>query len=587
MKYFILFLMVILIPAQSFSQKTISGKSSPTRIKLLPKYERGLPPNLYVDMVFSDQNNNKLLEASETANLKLKITNKGSGKAQGLVVNVQSNKYDSDLKIGDNKKIPYLMPGQSIEVTIPFTAGFDINTNEHKFTISVTEYFGFDMDPAYLILNTFAYQPPKLVFSGLDIIDIGEGTGAIIQDAQLQAGEQVKVKIVVQNVGQNISEGTLYGVSTSDKNIYINDASGYLGDIGIGQVKEFWVTITPNKRVTNTGELPIFLTLSNKHQKGNINKKRLPIRLNQKPPETAIVEVKTDIERLRKQVARFEYTSNKITANVGNVIDIKQVPPAKTRRPDAIAVVIGVEDYDNFAPAPYADNDADIIKEYFKIAMGVNKVYTYTNDEVSGFFFDNTFNPDYGELQKAIVKEQTDLFVFYSGHGMPSKDGSKVFLFPSDGRIEALTRQGYDLNKFYNNLQDLGARSVTVFMDACFSGASRSSGTYRTENLVAMKGVAIKPDVMHPWENNPGFTVFTSSGYNETSLGFDPAETGLFTYYLCAGLQGNADINGDKRITAGELKVYINKNVMETSTKVSGLQTPQFYGNEDLVITEY
>ncbi len=124
-------------------------------------------------------------------------------------------------------------------------------------------------------------------------------------------------------------------------------------------------------------------------------------------------------------------------------------------------------------------------------------------------------------------------------------------------------------------------------MDACFSGVSRTSGTYGTQNLVAMKGVAIKPDIMHPWENNPGFTVFTSSGFNETSLGFDPSETGLFTYYLCAGLQGNADMNADKKITSGELKQYINKNVKETSVKISGLQSPQFYGDENMVLTEY
>ena len=76
-------------------------------------------------------------------------------------------------------------------------------------------------------------------------------------------------------------------------------------------------------------------------------------------------------------------------------------------------------------------------------------------------------------------------------------------------------------------------------------------------------------------------------GYNETSLCFDPSETGLFTYFLCAGLQGKADKNNDGKITTGELQNYIKNNVIEISTKIHGRQTPQFYGNKNVVLGEY
>jgi len=248
---------------------------------------------------------------------------------------------------------------------------------------------------------------------------------------------------------------------------------------------------------------------------------------------------------------------------------------------------MGIEDYRNFAPAPYAVNDVTTFKDYCKNVLGINQVFSYTDNEISGFFFENTFNPDYGELQKAVVKGQTEVFVFYSGHGFPSKNGENVFLFPADGRLEALEMQGYNLNKFYNNLNALGAKSVTVFIDACFSGVSRTTESYDTENLVAMRGVRIKPRVENPWETNPNFSVFTSSAFEETSLGFDPSETGLFTYYLCAGLQGKADANGDKKITTGELAAYISENVKATSQKIRGLQSPQFNGNPDKVLCTF
>jgi len=587
MKKIILILIAVLIASSSFAQDVISGKSKTIRLKLNPEYKRGLPPNLFVNLSFEDANKNGILEAGEKASLLINITNKGKGVAQNLLVKVKDSYIDYEFTISDGKRIPYLYPNKSTLIEIPIKAGMDIKSAEHKLQISVNEHFGYDMDHAFLILNTLKFQEPKLVFSGLELIDIGKGTAAIVEDGQLQSGEQVKVKLVVQNIGQNIAKNTKYYLKSTDNNIYIENGKGNLGNIAIGEVKEFWVSISPNKRVKTSGKLPLFLNLSNSYNRGNIKNKQLPIELNQKPPKTEIVEVKADIESLTKQIARFEYKSNKITTNVENVIDIRQVPPSKTHRPNAIAVVIGVENYEHFAPAPYAVNDAEIIKNYFKNVLGISEVIIYKNNEVSGFFFDNIFNPEYGELQKAIIKGKTELFVFYSGHGMPSKTGSEVYLFPNDGRIESLSKNGYNLNQFYKNLDGLKAKSVTLFMDACFSGVSRSSDTYETQNLIAMKGVVIKPKVLKPWENNPDFTVFSSSGYNETSLCFDPSETGLFTYFLCAGLQGKADKNNDNKITTGELQNYIKNNVIEMSTKIHGRQTPQFYGNENVVLGEY
>ncbi len=442
------------------------------------------------------------------------------------------------------------------------------------------------MDPAYLVLNTLEYQKPKLTFSGYEIVDNGEGTGAIVEDGQLQAGEQVKIKLVVQNIGQNIANKVKFDVYTTDDNIYLENNKGELGSFAIGEVKEFWLTVSPNKRVTSSSKLPIFMSLSEELGYGSLNKYQLPIALNQKPPETQTLTVKADIDKIKKQVARFEYTSNKFTANVGTVKNIASVSPSKTKRSNAVAVIFGVENYTDLPPAPYAENDAKIMKKYFKTRLGIDKVVIYKNDDVSGFIFDDIFNPDYGELQKSILKGETDLFVFYSGHGVPNKSGEKIYLFPADGKVERLETQGYDLNKLYQNLDALGAKSVTVFLDACFSGTSRVSEKISTKNLVATKGVRIQPKLISPWIKNPNFSVFNSSGANETSLGFDPSQTGLFTYYLCLGLQGEADLNNDSKITNGELYDFVQSKVVDTSKKIFGVQTPQFNGNRDMILVE-
>lgn len=587
-KFLLLFLGIsLLTPGLLCAQKVISGKSPVQKVSIKPEYKRELPPNLFIDLSFSDENNNGVLEANEKGKLILNIINKGKGPAQGLKITVKDNKNDSDLSINDGQEIAFIYPDKSTMVEVTLNAGMYIKSAEHKLQIDVKEHFGYDMDPAFLVLNTLMFQEPELTFSGFEIYDIGQGTSAIIEDGKIQPGELVKVKLFVQNVGQNISKDTRYIVATTDPNVYITEGSGNLGDIGIGEVKEIWFTLSPNKRVTTAGNLPVKLAVTNRHKRGEINSIAVPLALNTKAPNPNIVTVEADLKRLTAQVARFEFKSDRISANTGSLIDISQAPQARSKRTSAVGIVIGVENYDYIAPAPYASADATIIKNYFRNTLGIEQVYEFTDKKVIGNFFDNNFNPVYGELKKAIIKGETEVFVFYSGHGIPSADGERVYLMPSDGRVEAVDRQGYDLALLYRNLDALQAKKVTVFMDACFSGVSRSTASTDAQNLIAAKGALIKPKFTEPWLNNPAFTVFASSGFDQNSLGYDAAKAGLFTYYLAAGLQGKADMNSDNKITAGELSDYIRTNVSETSVKIRGLQTPMFYGNRNEVLVNY
>ncbi|MCG8701445.1 MAG: caspase family protein, partial [Bacteroidales bacterium] len=512
------------------SQKSISGKSSVASFNMKMDYKRGVPPKLYAELNFEDDNGNGVIEANEDARLHITIYNKGEGIAQGLQVQVidENEENNLDIKI-PQKEIYILHPGASTEVSIPISADLYINSGEHKLKINVLEHFGYDMDPAFLILNTLEYQAPKIVFSGYEVIDAEEGTGTIIADGQVQPGELVKVKIYVQNVGQNTAKGINYKVISASPNVFIDNGTGSLDDMLVGEVRDFWVTMSPNKRMHAHENLPVQLTIDIDKKKGSLLDFDMPVAINQKPPKTEILQVKPNMNLIRQQIARFEFTSNEFTANVGKIENIREVPVTTTKKADAVAVVLGIENYNELPPAPYAENDARLIKDYFEKCLGISKVVVYTSDRANGLIFDDIFNPEYGELQKAIVKEETDVYVFYSGHGIPSKDGEQIYLFPSDGKVARLQVQGYDLNNFYKNLNLLGARSVTVFIDACFSGASRSSEKIEMENLVAMKGIRVKPKIINPWHTNANFSVITSSGIEETSLALDASQSGLFT----------------------------------------------------------
>lgn len=252
-------------------------------------------------------------------------------------------------------------------------------------------------------------------------------------------------------------------------------------------------------------------------------------------------------------------------------------------RPYSVAVVIGVEQYDFMPEAPYAARDAELVARYFKALLGVDRVIVHKNDQVSGFFFENLFNAEEGELSRIIEKGKTDLFVFYSGHGVPAADGKEMFMLPADCKMRLIEKQGYSLNALFEQLDKLPTKSTTVFIDACFSGLGKFSQTGTPLNLMQTKGVKVKPLLHQPWLLNPNFRVFTSSSTHQAALVLDEVRSGLFTYFLALGLRGDADLNKDSHITAGELDRYIRLHVTETSKKIYQEQTPCFYGDDSFV----
>jgi hypothetical protein len=569
--------------------QVFTGSTKTVKMSMEPQYELTELPNLWFELDFIDENNNKILEAEESGKVILEIINKGAGPAQGIEVEVETDIYDEHLKIGDKVFIHSIPAGETKRVEIPIEAGFNIQTNQHTLKITAKEHFGFDMPPAFLkYLQTYEFQKAKLHFAFMDIFDTGEGTSTIHPDGLLQTGEQIKARIVIQNIGQNIAKGINYKFETNDQNIFFrnNTHIGKLPDMKINETKEIWVTLAVNKRVDYKDDLPIFLTITEERGLGCIKEFQLPLAIDKTPPsQQNLITVTPDIDKLQSEIDIIS-TSDRISPRI-SIKSLDAIPFVSMKRPDAVAVVIGVEQYKNIPSAPYAKRDAEIMTKYFQDVLGIDRVLTYTDKDVSGFFFMNTFDPQTGELQKYVNKGKTEVYVYYSGHGMPEKDGKDVYLFPHDGRTEKLEVMGYSLNTLYKNLDLLEAGSVTVILDACFSGSSRPSNVHIAENISQTKGVRIRPREEQPWESNPNFRLFTSSKDEQTSVGFDETGTGLFTYYLAVGLQGEADLNEDKVITAAELRQYVTEKVSETSKKIRGEQTPQFFGRDDFVLVEF
>ena len=57
--------------------------------------------------------------------------------------------------------------------------------------------------------------------------------------------------------------------------------------------------------------------------------------------------------------------------------------------------------------------------------------------------------------------------------------------------------------------------------------------------------------------------------------------------YLMKGMEGKADANKDRKITAGELHAYVRKNVQKQAIRLGREQTPELSGDGDRVLVRW
>lgn len=554
-----------------------------------------MPPNLSVDIEFIDEDGQGVLNANENAKVRLSITNTG-GDANGVKVSVLPVKNYRGIAFNSNELMVNIPANRTSVVDFPIRAGLDLQTSrDTKFNIKIFEPLGYDIE-AVLNLNTLEYIKSRLIMNGVtSIADSGVGLMARNgnPDGKVQAGDVVNVTVMLQNVGVGDASNVKYTITSNDSNVLlytsqgpVKSLTGSFAEMASGKTEELSFRVSPTNRYTHTGGyLPVYITLQEDTGFGNLASQIIPIPFDAAPVKAEVVSVDADMDRLIAQMGKstVESKDNRVNSQPQQIRDIMAAPKGAPLYKDAVAIVIGSEYFaDKTIPtAPYAARDAQVIGEYFKNSMGVGNVMVMTDKEVTSMAMNMMFDGQRGRLSKMITPGVTDVFVYYSGHGVPMENeygGQDVLLIPYDVEKSWIKDYGFSLNKMYSDLASLDAKSVTVILDACFSGGSRPSEKYKSESVANQKFVILDPTEMEqPWLNDPDFRVFTSSKGNQTSQGRDLSKSGLFTYYLAIGLQGDADENSDGKVTMEELVDFVTVNVDKES---NGAQTPQFREHE-------
>jgi osmotically-inducible protein OsmY len=252
--------------------------------------------------------------------------------------------------------------------------------------------------------------------------------------------------------------------------------------------------------------------------------------------------------------------------------------PAQVERQtelDAVAIIIGIANYKTLPKADFANDDARVFYDYAIRALGVKPeniklLVDADAEEVEIIKAFKTWLP-------SRVKSTTDVYVFYSGHGLPTQDGQGLYLLPPRADPDFISRTAIQFQEINSDLQAAKPKSVTIFMDACYSGQARSG-----ETLVAnARPVTLKAERKLFPDN---FTVITASQADQISSSSPDLKHGIFSYYLMKGMEGEADTNKDGKITLGEMQAYLVENVGRQAGMMSRKQEPQLIGDAGRVL---
>lgn len=235
------------------------------------------------------------------------------------------------------------------------------------------------------------------------------------------------------------------------------------------------------------------------------------------------------------------------------VSDIDDVPKVNVVNENYFALIIANEKYKYESPVEYAVRDGRAFSEYCKNVLGIpdGQIEMCENASLGDIRF---AVESFLTRAASLWKNNCHIIVYYAGHGMPDEETNSSYMLPVDANAGDLVHTAYKLSDMYETLGKLPALSVTVFLDACFTGSSRAG-----QPILAARSVAVAPDEE---ELSGNVMVFAATSERQTALPYHEQGHGLFTYYLLKKLK-----ESEGAVSYAELAEYVSLNVERTAFK--------------------
>ncbi|MDP6876537.1 MAG: caspase family protein [Alphaproteobacteria bacterium] len=242
-------------------------------------------------------------------------------------------------------------------------------------------------------------------------------------------------------------------------------------------------------------------------------------------------------------------------------IQPKKFVVTSVAKPDDIAVVIGNGNYQNFGKdipdvAP-AHADAGAFKKWLIEAKGLRDGNIIFLKDATSAQIESVFGNERshkGQLFNWTKANSSNVYVYYAGHGAPASDGGSAYLVPADATASSIELTGYPLATLYANLKKIPAKSITLVLESCFSGASQ--GGYVINRT---SGILVTPKIPSAPKN---ITIISAGKADQVASWEQDDSHSLFTKYFLLGMGGAADKsphgNGDGKVAYAELGKYLD-----------------------------
>ena len=268
-----------------------------------------------------------------------------------------------------------------------------------------------------------------------------------------------------------------------------------------------------------------------------------------------------------------------------SVLALPFVVRAEYANPSGVAVIIGNADYEHrdVPDVTFAHRDADAFRGYVVEVLGYDpENLVDLRDTTRRELFDalGTRSDPHSLLWSYLDPDGgSDVVVFYSGHGVPGVNDGRGYLLPVDADPKAAEDDGYPIDLLYRNVGGLEeARSVRVYLDACFSGGSHEGGLIRNASPVFV--AATLPEGV-----GEKVTSLAAASGKQVASWDEDARHGLFTHHLLDALYGRGDADEDGTVTAAEAKRYLDRHMTRAARRQHRrVQRASLVGVKDAVL---
>jgi peptidoglycan/xylan/chitin deacetylase (PgdA/CDA1 family)/uncharacterized caspase-like protein len=231
-------------------------------------------------------------------------------------------------------------------------------------------------------------------------------------------------------------------------------------------------------------------------------------------------------------------------------------PAAPASRPsfyhDSWAVIVGINDYQNWPKLRYAVNDATAVEEILVGKFGFKKenVRKLANGDATRQRIMEVLGDELTDGRK--VQREDRVFFFFAGHGATRtfEDGRQIgFIVPVDADRANYYSTAISMTALREAADLIPAKHIYFVMDSCYSGLAltRGSGAFSRDRTY-----------LEEVTRRQARQILTAGGAEEQVADDGPTGHSVFTWALLQGLQGQADLDGNGFITASELGAYVS-----------------------------